>query len=50
MRLLTIFALVVGFALGEFTKDENVYVLTDSNFDDFLKENPTTLVEFYAPW
>ena len=38
-------------SLGEkFDKDEGVYVLTDSNFDEFLAQNPTTLVEFYAPW
>lgn len=33
-----------------FELDENVYVLTETNFDLFLKENPTTLIEFYAPW
>lgn len=30
--------------------DENVYVLTEKNFDAFLEKNPTTLIEFYAPW
>ncbi|CAB3403430.1 unnamed protein product [Caenorhabditis bovis] len=30
--------------------DEGVVVLTDKNFDEFLKRNPTTLVKFYAPW
>ncbi|KAE9555366.1 hypothetical protein FO519_001448 [Halicephalobus sp. NKZ332] len=40
------------FSLGaeKFDKDEGVYILTDSNFDDFLAQNPTTLIEFYAPW
>ena len=30
--------------------DEGVVVLTDSNFDAFLKQNPSVLVKFYAPW
>jgi protein disulfide-isomerase A1 len=30
--------------------DADVVVLTESNFDDHLKDNPKTLVEFYAPW
>jgi hypothetical protein len=50
MKLIALFGLLVGFSLSEVTKDESVYVLTDSNFDEFLKENPTVLVEFYAPW
>lgn len=33
-----------------FSKEEGVYVLTDSTFDSFLAENPTALIEFYAPW
>jgi hypothetical protein len=35
---------------AEFTKDGGVFVLTDSNFDAFLQEHPTALIEFYAPW
>ena len=34
----------------EYEMDEGVVVLTDKNFDDYLKKNPTVLVEFYAPW
>eukprot|EP00388_Colpodella_angusta_P008256 GDKJ01022709.1.p1 GENE.GDKJ01022709.1~~GDKJ01022709.1.p1 ORF type:complete len:544 (+),score=153.92 GDKJ01022709.1:36-1634(+) len=30
--------------------DEHVAVLTSSNFTDYIKNNPLTLVEFYAPW
>lgn len=30
--------------------DNGIYILTDDNFDSFLEENPTLLVEFYAPW
>merc|ERR1719163_1233394 len=29
---------------------DDVVVLTDANFDDFVKENDKVLVEFYAPW
>jgi len=32
------------------TAEDNVVVLTDDNFDDFVKENDKVLVEFYAPW
>lgn len=31
-------------------EEEAVVTLTKSNFDDFLKENKMSLVEFYAPW
>jgi hypothetical protein len=46
MRLLIALslALFLSCASGEFTKDGDVYVLTDSNFEDFLKEYPTVLV------
>jgi len=30
--------------------DDDVVVLTDNNFDDFVKANDRVLVEFYAPW
>lgn len=51
MKWLLCFA-VVGLAMvaAEVEKEEGVYVLTDENFDDFLKENDHLLVEFYAPW
>ncbi|XP_076445933.1 protein disulfide-isomerase-like [Babylonia areolata] len=31
-------------------QEEGVYVLTEKNFDSFLKDNEFVLVEFYAPW
>lgn len=33
-----------------FPLDGHVYILTDKTFGLFLEQNPTTLVEFYAPW
>ena len=34
----------------KFKEEKNVVVLTDDNFDDFIQEHPTAMVEFYAPW
>ncbi len=31
-------------------KDGEILVLTQSNFEEALKENPYLMVEFYAPW
>merc|ERR1719265_977046 len=45
--------LVLAVVLASFleaTAEDNVVVLTDSNFDEFVKENDKVLVEFYAPW
>ena len=30
--------------------DNGVYVLTPSNFDKFIEEHDSVMVEFYAPW
>lgn len=30
--------------------DSNVITLTKDTFDDFVKEHPLVLAEFYAPW
>lgn len=36
---------------GTEVKEENgVLVLTDNNFDTFIEDKDTVLVEFYAPW
>ncbi|KAG7205442.1 hypothetical protein KM043_007434 [Ampulex compressa] len=37
-------------ALAEIKTDEDVLVLTVSNFDEAIKDNEYVLVEFYAPW
>lgn len=37
-------------ALAQFPEEDNVIVLTSSNFDQALKVYPKLLVEFYAPW
>ena len=31
-------------------EDENVVVLTDENYETFLKEHQFVFVKFYAPW
>ncbi|CAD5214912.1 unnamed protein product [Bursaphelenchus okinawaensis] len=37
-------------ASGDFLKAEDVYILSEDDFDIFLKGNPTALIKFYAPW
>lgn len=34
----------------EVNQDENVYVLTDDNFQSFIDNNEFAFVKFYAPW
>lgn len=34
----------------EVTQDQDVYVMTDSNFKSFIEENEFVFVKFYAPW
>lgn len=44
--------LFITFLVGAFAieTEDNVYVLTTSNFDDFVNDEAISLVEFYAPW
>lgn len=41
---------LLAFANAAADMDEGVLVLTDSNFDEELKQYDNLLVEFYAPW
>lgn len=35
---------------GEPQKDDDIYILTDDNFDNFISKNDFVFVKFYAPW
>ncbi len=49
-KILTL-ALLGLLALACFaTEESDVVVLTAANFDDFLKENPYTLIKFYIDY
>jgi protein disulfide-isomerase A1 len=48
--ILLVLCLIPIFAAEKPEEEDNVLVLTNSNFDDALKENKYILVEFYAPW
>ncbi|VDM39184.1 unnamed protein product [Toxocara canis] len=51
-----LFVLLVEWAFCEedeelnYEQEDGVVILTEKNFDAFLKKNPSVLVEFYAPW
>jgi protein disulfide-isomerase A1 len=43
--IVALFAVVVSAAV-----DEKVVTLTSANFEQFVKDTPLALIEFYAPW
>ena len=44
-------ALLISLSVsGEITEEDGVWVLTESNFEEALTQQPDLLVEFYAPW
>eukprot|EP00911_Craspedida_sp_UC1_P002855 UC1_evm1s2092 len=51
LRTTVLFGLLAAVAFSaEVEKDGEVFIGTDDNFADFIKENPNVLAEFYAPW
>lgn len=49
-KYLCIALFLVAAMAQDYTVEEGVVVLTDSNFDKYLSEFDFALVEFYAPW
>ena len=47
--MLVLFALL-AFSTFADEGEGNVFVLTDANYEDALKENPFIFIKFYAPW
>uniref|UniRef100_F1L1D5 Protein disulfide-isomerase n=1 Tax=Ascaris suum TaxID=6253 RepID=F1L1D5_ASCSU len=53
-----LFVLLIGSAFSDeeeedelnYEQEDGIIVLTERNFDAFIKKNPSVLVEFYAPW
>jgi protein disulfide-isomerase A1 len=37
-------------AKTEFTHDENVMILDESNFEEALEDFEYLMIDFYAPW
>lgn len=42
--------LIVSATAAEVAVQDNVYILTDDTFDDFIENNENVMVEFFAPW
>ena len=50
LQYLALFCLLsLSFAV-EVAQEDDVYVLTDATFEEFLSQHSHALVEFYAPW
>ncbi len=50
LSLLLVTLLFAHLASAEVEVEDDVLILTDSNFDEELKKHEFLLVEFYAPW
>jgi protein disulfide-isomerase A1 len=50
MKAILICSLIALAFATDITEEDDVLVLTTSNFDGALKDNQYVLVEFYAPW
>ncbi len=50
MKFVFLAVLLISAFAAEYPTEDGVVVLSDSNFDEALKEFEFALVEFYAPW
>lgn len=50
MRIVALLLLVALARSADITEEDDVLVLTTTNFDGAVKDNQFVLVEFYAPW
>lgn len=50
MKVILFLLAFTTFVRSEVSQDDNVYVLTDDNFEQFINENEFVFVKFYAPW
>ena len=48
--ILVAFLAISALRCDDVELDDNVHVLTDANFKDFLANNEFVFVKFYAPW
>jgi len=50
VRAFIIFLFLSLMKLNDVAIEESVYILTDSNAEDFVKKEEYVFVKFYAPW